>query len=112
ASELHIGATPDNFPEDLLPPGSVINATAIGDRGPTVLATNPTLTSVGRADEPRRLASLGWNNAGPPLQPGFNNMPSGLPLSVCRDIQFASISFADRPDGGSYERVTLTTDPR
>jgi hypothetical protein len=106
------GAAPDNFPADLLPPGSVINATAFSDRGPTVLATNVSLTSVGRANESARLASVGWTNDGPPVPLGFTNMPSNAPMSVCRDTSFAAIGFADRPGGGSYERVTIATDPR
>ena len=111
AFDLRIGVAPVDFPRDLLPPGTAIGASAIGDRATVVVGTNADLTTAGRAREPMRLASIGWNNVMPPRR-GFTGGTGDLPLSVCRDVDFASITFVDRPAGGSFVRVTLTKDPR
>ena len=109
--DLRIGVAPEDFPKDLLPPGTAIGASAISDRATVVVGTNADLTTAGRAREPMRLASIGWNNV-MPVRRGFTSGPGDFPLSVCRDVDFASVTFVDRPAGGSFVRVTLTKDPR
>jgi len=109
--ELRVGAVPDGFPADLLPPGTTIEASAIAAGATTVVGANPSLVLSDLFMQVPRMTAAGWSNVGPPMR-GFMNRPAGMGLSLCRNQEFAQVTFTPREAGGVYARVTIRNEPR
>ena len=109
--DLRVGPPPESFPVVLLPPGTVPEVTAVGVGDVTVIGRHPSLDVSGLFEQLPRVTAAGWT-AQVPLMRGFVGAPAGSPLSVCRERDFAAISFVPREAGGIYVRVTVRSDPR
>ncbi len=109
--ELRVGAAPETFPAELLPPGTAIEASASAPGTATVVGANASLTISDLTAQLPRVAAAGWSNAGPPIR-GFVSRAASMALAVCRNQEFAVIGFATREAGGVYARVTVRQEPR
>jgi hypothetical protein len=109
--DIKIGAPP-NFPRELLPGGVTAAASTISERGMTVVAEAPQLTSRDLAQHDRDLAAAGWTNSMSMSARGLVSSSTSPMSSTCKGDQYATISYSQRPAGGLYLRVSLTTDPR
>jgi hypothetical protein len=109
--DLLVGPPPATFPAVLLPPGTRPDATALAEGSTTVVGTQPSLSASDLHDQLPRLLEAGWWTIGPRAR-GFVVQPSGSPLTVCRDHEFATLAFVAREAGGVYVRATVRTDPR
>ncbi|MEZ5316056.1 MAG: hypothetical protein R2752_01500 [Vicinamibacterales bacterium] len=109
AFDLRIGSAPAAFPADLLPAGTRVNATAVGPQATTVVGT---LTSYVAADQPAfeaMLTSAGWIEM-VSRPKGFTAIVQGVPLTLCRGAEFATVSFAPRMPSGMFVRASVATD--
>lgn len=104
--ELRVGAAPDDFPLELLPPDTTIDASAIASGASTVVGANTSLTASDLFAQLPRITAAGWSNAGPPIR-GFVNRAVSMALAVCRNQEFAVINFMPREAGGVFARVTV-----
>lgn len=111
SAELGVGPAPQGFPKEVLPPGAEVGAAAISARMTMVVAIASDLTVEDRLKEPSRLAATGWISA-VPMPRGFASGPADRPITVCRGIEFVSMTYLERTAGGAFVRASLTSDPR
>lgn len=109
--DIRIGA-PGNFPKELLPDGATAAVSTVSERATTVVAEAPQLTDDLRAYQ-RKVESAGWLMTGS-MTPrgGLVSSTFEAPLMFCQGDRYASIYLSNRPAGGRYARILLTTDPR
>jgi len=107
--DLRVGSAPAGFPADLLPTSALIRVSAGVEGLSAVVAAVTRFSLAERLAFEERLEATGWIN---PLQPaGFSPREVRPSLSVCRGDRFATLSFLSRSEGGSWIRVSVTTEP-
>jgi hypothetical protein len=109
--DIKIGA-PANFPSDLLPTGVTPAVSTTSDRMVTVVAEAPRLTAADLLRHERALTAAGWTNPSSMSMRGLMSSTMAPAMQICKGDQYATVSYATRPAGGMYVRISLTTDPR
>ncbi|MEX2272182.1 MAG: hypothetical protein WD690_11950 [Vicinamibacterales bacterium] len=109
--DIKIGA-PANFPSELLPQGVAPAVSTTSDRVITVVAEAPAISSADLLQHERALAAAGWINTTSMSSRGLISSSMMPAMQVCKGDQYATLYHSQRPAGGMYLRVSLTTDPR
>jgi hypothetical protein len=113
--ELRAGRPNADFPADVFPRGSTINATLLmPSRNTTVVvATAPSLSAEDLEKHETTLLASGWISTGPRPRGFTMSSPSGqAPINVCKASDFVSLTSQPRAAGGLYVRATLSRDLR
>jgi hypothetical protein len=70
------------------------------------------MTSRDLSEHERSLEAAGWTNTTSMSNRGLVSSNMSPSSSSCKGDQYATFSYSQRPAGGMYIRVSLTTDPR
>ena len=111
--DIKIGA-PADFPRELLPDDATAAVSMVSGGQTAVVVEAPKLTDDLRAWVSKAEAA-GWITSGPgmPMR-GLMSSSSAVmqTVSLCQGDRYMSALLSERPAGGRYVRISLTTDPR
>ena len=109
--EAKPGPPPADFPQEVLPRGTVPVASGVNGTRMIVVGTMASRSSGWRADLTSNVSALGWMSQ-MPAQSGFVMGSQTNAVSICKGTDFVDVSLIPDRTGAFNVRAMLTRDPR